>query len=65
MPANLMFGRFWTDGGEVKTDNQEMKSTQVETYEWQSAYCRDDMGYETEPYQFYFEKVKIPLHWKL
>lgn len=56
--ANLMFGRFWTDGGEVKTDNQgnEIRPTQVETYEWQSAYCRDDMGYETEPYQFYFEK---------
>ncbi len=56
--ANLTFLRIWKDGGEVKVDNQgnEIRPTQVEEYEWQSAYCRDDMGYVTEPYRFYFEK---------
>lgn len=56
--ANITFLRIWKDGGPVKVDNQgnEIRPTQVEEYEWQSAYCRDDMGYVTEPYQFYFEK---------
>ena len=56
--ANLTFGRLWKDSGEVKVDNQgnEIRPTQIEEYEWQTAYCRDDMGYETEAYKFYFEK---------
>lgn len=56
--ANITFGRLWKDGGEIKVDNQgnEIRSTQIEEYAWQTAYCRDDMGYETEPYKFYFEK---------
>ena len=56
--ANITFLRIWKDGGAVKVDNQgnEIRPTQVEEYEWQSGYCRDDMGYVTEPYQFYFEK---------
>ncbi len=56
--ANVTFLRIWKDGGPVKVDNQgnEIRPTQVEEYEWQSAYCRDDMGYVTEPYRFYFEK---------
>ena len=56
--ANISFLRIWKDGGPVKVDNQgnEIRPTQVEEYEWQSAYCRDDMGYVTEPYRFYFEK---------
>ncbi|MBO2516734.1 MAG: ABC transporter substrate-binding protein [Clostridiales bacterium] len=42
----------------VKIDNQgnEIRPTQVEVYDWQTAYCRDDMGYELLPYQFYFNK---------
>ncbi len=56
--GNIAFTRLWTDGGEVKVDNQgnEIRPTQVETFDWQNAYCRDDMGYITEPYWFYFEK---------
>ena len=55
---NISFTRIWTDGGPVKTDNQgnEIRPTQTEVYEWQSAYFRDDMGYVTEPYMFYLEK---------
>ena len=56
--GNMAFTRMWTDGGDVKVDNQgnEIRPTQVETYGWQEGYCRDDMGYITEPYQFYMEK---------
>lgn len=55
---NITFGRIWTDAHEPKVDNQgnEIRPAQVEIYEWQSAYFKDDMGYEIEPYRFYFEK---------
>lgn len=55
---NISFTRIWTDGGEVKKDNQgnEIRPTQVEVFDWQSSFFRDDMGYVTEPYRFYFEK---------
>lgn len=54
---NISFTRIWTDGGPVKEDNQgnEIRPTQVEVFDWQKAYFRDDMGYSTEPYLFYFE----------
>lgn len=57
---NITFSRIWTDAYEPKVDNQgnEIRPTQVEIYEWQSAYCKDDMGYVVEPYQFYFEAGK-------
>lgn len=57
---NVSFSRIWTDGGEVKVDNQgnEIRPTQAEVFDWQSAYFRDDMGYITEPYRFYLEKGK-------
>lgn len=56
--ANITFTRIWQDGGEIKLDNQgnQIRPTQVEAYEWQEAYCKDNMGYITRPYQFYFEK---------
>ena len=58
--ANIAFSRRWKDGGEVRVDNQgnEIRPTQVEAYAWQRAYCRDDMGYIAEPYEFYLEKGK-------
>ncbi len=53
----MTFSRIWADGGEIRTDNQgnEIRPTQVEVFDWQTAYCRDDMGYTTEPYRFYLE----------
>lgn len=56
--GNLSFSRIWTDGGEIKVDNQgnQIRPTQVEIYDWQTSYFRDDMGYVQEPYTFYFEK---------
>ena len=54
---SLCFTRMWQDGGPVRQDNQgnDIRPTQVETFGWQSAYCKDDMGYVVDPYQFYFE----------
>ncbi len=53
----LLFSRLWTDGGEVRTDNQgnQIRPSQVEVFDWQTAYLRDSMGYSVQPYCFYFE----------
>lgn len=55
---NISFTRIWTDGGDVRVDNQgnEIRPTQTEVYDWQKSWFRDDMGYITEPYCFYLEK---------
>ena len=54
----LSFSRLWTDSGEVRKDNQgnDIRPTQKEIFEKQTAYCTDDMGYQTEPYAFYFNE---------
>ena len=56
--GKLRFSRLWTDAGEVRRDNQgnEIRPTQTERFEKQSAWCMDDMGYQTEPYAFYFNE---------
>lgn len=53
----MTFSRLWHDGGEVRQDSQgnDIRPSQVEVYDWQTASCRDSMGYITEPYRFYFE----------
>lgn len=58
--GTLAFSRLWTDGNEVKTDNQgnQIRPSQVEKFDWQSTYFKDDKGYITKPYEFYFEKGK-------
>lgn len=55
---NVSFTRIWTDGGDVRTDNQgnEIRPTQVEKYDWQGAYFKDNRGYIADPYMFYLEK---------
>lgn len=55
---SIAFSRIWEDGGEVRVDNQgnEIRPMQVEVYDWQASYFRDDMGYIVEPYKFYLEK---------
>lgn len=57
---SMAFSRLWADAGEVKKDNQgnDIRPSQVEVPEWTSAYCKDYMGYYTEPYMFYLEKGK-------
>ncbi len=56
--GNMLFTRIWTDGGKKRVDNQgnEIRPTQVEVFDWQTAYFKDDMGYITEPYKFWLEK---------
>ena len=58
--GNIEFSRIWTNGGEVRVDNQgnEIRPTQVEVFDWQNSYFEDDMGYVDDPYLFYFEKGK-------
>lgn len=55
---NISFTRLWADGGEPKVDNQgnEIRPTQVEVYDWQHSFFRDDMGYITAPYRFYLNQ---------
>ena len=62
----LTFTRMWTDGGEVRQDNQgnDIRPSQIEVFGWQQAYCKDDMGYVIEPYQFYFEEGENTLSLK-
>ncbi len=54
----LTFTRRWADGSELKTDNRgnDRRPTQVEIPDWCTAYFTDYMGYETEPYEYYFKK---------
>ena len=63
---NITFTRIWTDGGEVRVDNQgnEIRPAQVEVYDWQKAYCRDDMGFVVEPYEFWFEEGENTLSFR-
>ncbi len=56
--GNMLFTRIWTDNGEKRVDNQgnEIRPMQVEVFDWQTGYFRDDMGYIIEPYKFWLEK---------
>lgn len=54
----ITFSRVWGDEGEIKQDNQgnDIRPTQVECPRWQTATFDDYMGYQTQPFQFYFEQ---------
>ena len=56
--GQLVFTRLWQDAGPVRKDNQgnDIRPSQEERFDWQAAFCKDDMGYEVEPYQFFFHK---------
>lgn len=56
--AQLCFTRLWTDGEAISNDNRgnQRRPVQVERFGYQTVYFRDDMGYETMPYLFYFEE---------
>ncbi len=63
---SLCFTRLWKDGAAVRQDNQgnDIRPTQVETFDWQRVRCKDDMGYAAEPYKFYFEAGENTLSFK-
>ncbi len=54
----VTFSRVWADSTEVMKDNRgnDIRPTQKETPMWQSAFIKDYMGYQVEPYKFYFKK---------
>ncbi|HEX3023097.1 MAG TPA: ABC transporter substrate-binding protein, partial [Lachnospiraceae bacterium] len=54
----LRFSRCFADKNEVKRDNQgnDIRPAQVDVPSWMEAYFKDDRGYYTEPYEFYFKK---------
>ncbi|MBB5197208.1 extracellular solute-binding protein [Anaerocolumna cellulosilytica] len=54
----LNLTRLWTNGTEIITDNQgnDIRPTQVDVSLWTGVYLKDDMGYYTRPYSFYFKK---------
>ena len=56
--STLTLSRLWTDAGEVRQDNQgnDIRPSQKEIFDRQTIYLRDDMGYQTEPYAFWFEE---------
>lgn len=57
--ANLLtFHRMWTDSGPFLKDVQgnEIRPPQVECPRWRTVYVSDALGYELEPYRFYFHE---------
>ncbi len=56
--STLCFSRLWADEGEIRKDNQgnDIRPSQEERFEKQRSFFRDDMGYQTEPYAFYFNE---------
>ena len=54
----LSFSRLWKDGGEIKYDNRGnmIRPSQIEHYEYQTVLFKSDLGYEVEPFLFYFKK---------
>ncbi|MBE5779322.1 MAG: extracellular solute-binding protein [Clostridiales bacterium] len=64
--ATLRFSRLWMDDpedfanyeeGTYKKDNQgnDIRPSQIEYFDWQQSFCRDDRGYTVKPYSFYFQ----------
>ncbi len=55
----LSFSRLWKDKGEVEEDNQgnQRRPSQAEIFgKVQRIKFKDSLGYETEPYAFYFDE---------
>lgn len=54
----VTFSRVWADSDVIKQDNQgnDIRPTQKEAPVWQGSYVKDYMGYQVEPYKFYFKK---------
>lgn len=55
----IAFSRFWTDGSEVRQDNQgnDIRPSQVEVFQKGAARLADTTtGYEAAPYKFYFHE---------
>jgi ABC-type glycerol-3-phosphate transport system substrate-binding protein len=55
---SVFFSRLWQDGGPIKTDNRgnSIRPVQKETFAYQTARVKSHLGYEVDPYLFYFNK---------
>ncbi len=56
--SDMSFYRLWKDGGPVRQDNRgnSIRPTQEELFSYQTVMFKSNMGYEVEPYKFYFAK---------
>ncbi len=56
----ILFTRLWGNAGPVKVDNQgnEIRPSQIELPGWNTVSLKDYMGYEVNPYEFYFKEGK-------
>lgn len=56
----LPFSRIWKNKNPIEKDenDNEKRPSQVESPMWKTTYLIDYMGYEREPYLFYFEQGK-------
>ncbi|MCR5435965.1 MAG: extracellular solute-binding protein [Treponema sp.] len=54
----LAFYRLWKDASEPAYDNRGnvIRPSQAEFYDYQTVYYKSDLGYEVEPYRFYFKQ---------
>lgn len=54
----LMFPRIYTDAAAPRVDNRGnmIRPSQKEAPRWETMYIKDELGYITEPYEFYFSK---------
>lgn len=54
----LSFSRLWKDGGKIKYDNRgnQIRPSQAEDFYYQTVSFKSDLGYEVDPYKFYFKK---------
>jgi len=54
----LAFSRLWQDGGEIKYDNRgnQIRPTQAEIFYYQTVSLKSNLGYDVDPYKFYFDK---------
>lgn len=56
--SSVFFSRIWKDGGPIKQDNRgnSIRPTQKEIFEYQTVRVKSHLGYEVEPYLFYFKE---------
>ena len=54
--GHALFTRVWVNAEEIGHDNRgnDLRPRQAEAPEWRVGYFQDNLGYYTEPYEFYF-----------
>ena len=62
----IAFSRLWKNGGEIKYDNRgnQIRPSQAEVYYYQTVRFKSNLGYEVEPFRFYFDEGKNSIAFK-